>query len=466
MVVLLLAAVTVTTAKNEELDEKQIEGLRSVMKFTPGRARGYGENLLRFYGRNPDFVAAIGHVFLQNGRIDDAEYFYKVGCRQERIATSVINLGGDIELAKNNRDGAVRYYERAIYFDKRDPEGYMRYAKLFVKDDPDRAVAKLRQLQPYRQDELVRRKTAEVFYTANKFRETIDTYAAMPTDSLLRDDLVMLAMSQYFLQDYSGCLTTALRADSLYENETVFKRLVMYTNTELEHYDEAIAAADRFFGQTERSKLQYLDYIYYGYALNGKDRYKEAIASFNKALLLNDGERRDVVLKLSEAYQNIGDYAGAIDYYRRYMDMLQENERTPYVWFELGRLYYDQGTDEHIDSTLTQNKAIALTEADHIFEKITTTNPDSYLGYYWRARTNHALDAATEKGLAKPYYQKVIEILSSSGDNASALTESYKYLAYYYYKKSDKQSARKYVDKILYVAPTDQFAQQMAGALY
>jgi hypothetical protein len=91
--------------------------------------------------------------------------------------------------------------------------------------------------------------------------------------------------------------------------------------------------------------------------------------------------------------------------------------------------------------------------------------PDSYLGTYWRARTHVALDPETEKGLAKPYYLKVINLLDSNDEGTSQLMESYKYLAYYYYRKHDKDSCLIYVDKIMEIDPMDNYAQRLSSAL-
>lgn len=57
----------------------------------------------------------------------------------------------------------------------------------------------------------------------------------------------------------------------------------------------------------------------------------------------------------------------------------------------------------------------------------------------WRARTNSAMDPETTEGLAKPYYEKVAEMLLAKNEPRynSALIECYSYLGYYYLLKSD-----------------------------
>jgi tetratricopeptide (TPR) repeat protein len=66
-------------------------------------------------------------------------------------------------------------------------------------------------------------------------------------------------------------------------------------------------------------------------------------------------------------------------------------------------------------------------------------------------------------GLAKPYYQRVIEMTESKG--GSQLTEAYKYLAYYYYVKKDRENAHRYIDKILDIDPMDQYALRLSEVI-
>ena len=53
----------------------------------------------------------------------------------------------------------------------------------------------------------------------------------------------------------------------------------------------------------------------------------------------------------------------------------------------------------------------ALASADSVFQAIAVAAPDSYLGNFWRARANSALDPETTLGLAKPFYEEVATLL-------------------------------------------------------
>jgi tetratricopeptide (TPR) repeat protein len=423
--------------------------------------------------KDPDKLAALGTACLKKGDIAGAERYYDLCYHQKRITTSMICLAGDIALAKNDEQQADYHYGRAIYFDPRDPLGYWHYADMHKKKEPALAVAKLKQLRLYRDDCRVEHKIAEVWYAGNKVKEAAAAYDSIPIDSLNRDELVSYAMSTYLLQAYQKSADIALHGRSVSPRDLVFNRLVMYNYTDLKLYDKALEASVELFEHSERKAeadsvadrekktFTYLDYIYYGYVLNGNGRYEEGIAQFNHALELN-GDRTDVILAISKAYENVGDYPKAVEHYKLYMEKLPEEERTAYVVYELGRLYYAQGTSTQESKELTTEKRDALKLADQTFEEVDRMRPDSYLGVYWRARTNVALDPDTKRGLAKPYYQKVIEMTEKTG--GSQLTEAYKYMAYYYYVKKDQQNTLKYADKILDIDPTDSYALRLSTA--
>jgi len=433
---------------------------------------------------DPDVLARQGFAFLRQGNIPGAEECYSKGYKLKKITTSIISLAGDIALAKNDREQADYYYGRAIYFDPRDTTGYMHYMRMHQKTEPQLAVTKLQQLGRYRPDIGVDRLVAHVWYSGNKVKESLAAYDSVAIDSLSRDELVAYAMSAYLMKDFRKSLNVVAQGRRQWPGDLIFTRLAMYNHTELKEYDEALEAAWKFF-HPQPSTLHapsvtytYLDYIYYGYVHNGLGKYELGIEQFNKALQLEGGDRTDVLLAISKAYQNIGRYEQAVSYYQQYMAKLNREEVSAYVVYELGRLYYAWGTAkdttnhegaDSLEHKMTGAQApspaslAALKKADETFAEVARMRPDSYLGVYWQARTNVALDPETEKGLAKPYYQQVIEMTREKG--GSQLLEAYKYLAYYYYVKKDKLSAQQYIDKILDVNPMDSYALRLSAVI-
>lgn len=107
-------------------------------------------------------------------------------------------------------------------------------------------------------------------------------------------------------------------------------------------------------------------------------------------------------------------------------------------------------------------QAANYTTADSIFCGLYQTKfPDQIYGYLWCARAKQAMDTAMTTGIAAPAYEKLAEMamkLDSVKYKAQVIS-SWTYLTTYYNDaKKDSKTALSYVEKILAIDPTNQFA--------
>lgn len=107
-------------------------------------------------------------------------------------------------------------------------------------------------------------------------------------------------------------------------------------------------------------------------------------------------------------------------------------------------------------------QAANYTTADSIFCGLYQTKfPDQIYGYLWCARAKQAMDTAMTTGIAAPAYEKLAEMamkLDSVKYKAQVIS-SWTYLTTYYNDaKKDSKTALIYVEKILAIDPTNQFA--------
>ena len=83
-----------------------------------------------------------------------------------------------------------------------------------------------------------------------------------------------------------------------------------------------------------------------------------------------------------------------------------------------------------------------------------------------RARVNGQMDPDQSKGLAKPYYEKLVELIGPKAEldntDKARLKESYHYLiSYYFIQKNDKETAKQYAQKMLVIDPENDIAKQV-----
>lgn len=125
-------------------------------------------------------------------------------------------------------------------------------------------------------------------------------------------------------------------------------------------------------------------------------------------------------------------------------------------YFNVGiNYYYGAVNVKPFDTTL-------LAKADGAFQKVIEAKPELGTGYYWRGQSNFAKDPQAQAGVAKPFYDKYIEI--SEVDPAkykATLINAYTYELLYYYFKEDKANIKVYADKLSAIDPNNTAVKQI-----
>ena len=413
--------------------------------------------------KNPELVIAVAHAFLDAGKLPEAEEYLTLAKKIDRQSADVSILEGDIAFARKDAGTACQMYEQAIYFNPKSEQAYLKLADIYKGANPQQAIEKLEQLKAVDPSSVqADKKLAEVYYMNNRFDKAAEAYARfIDTPEATENDLVKYAFALFLNHKFDKSLEIANKGLQRNARHAAFNRLAMYNYTDMKRYDEAKKAADAFFGASDNADYSYLDYMYYGHLLNAIKMYDEAVIQYQKAIEL-DATKTDLWREISNAYEQKNDYTKAIDAYQKYYKSLSADKQTSDLQFQIGKLYYGKGTQgDTLTVSLDERKA-ALASADSVFAVIAQAAPDSYLGNFWRARANSALDPETTQGLAKPYYEEVATLLESKNDPHynSALIECYSYLGYYYLVANKLPESKDYWNKILAIDPANATAKR------
>jgi len=171
-----------------------------------------------------------------------------------------------------------------------------------------------------------------------------------------------------------------------------------------------------------------------------------AIVSLEKSLTMDSTQVDPNSLQGDLAMNRARNYKMAIRDYARLLSL----RKTPsYDYYNLGRAYYNNEE---------------LVKADTAFSNLIRLQPTKLIGYFWKARTLAAQDPESTQGLAKPSFEKVIEIGTPTPDkNRNELIEANSYLGYYWYLKADFHKSLKYWQEVLTLKPGDQRATEAVG---
>ena len=303
-------------------------------------------------------------------------------------------------------------------------------------------------------------------YTQNGFYpEAIEAYKKFfdGGDSTV-EDIKLYVQANYFTQQYDAAKELLVKGLAMQPNDFILNRLSMYTYNELKDYSNALSSAEKFFSIPLPKEVNYIiqDYMAYGNILSESGKKLEAIEQFKKAIELDPSKielNKEIAGILANEDMNIE----AADFYKKYIELKGEAAEAA-DFNQLARYYNYAGSALIADPENAENVAKGteyLKEADKYFGIVAERVPDSYLGYYQRAQVNARMDPNTEQGLAKPYYEKAVEVsLSKEDPNKRVLEEAYQYLSYYYYlqfdkskKAEDKALVKEYSEKLLEINP-------------
>lgn len=284
------------------------------------------------------------------------------------------------------------------------------------------------------------------------------------------EDITRYASVLYFAKKYDESIKLLEEGLSKEPDNYVLNRLLMYNLADTQQFEKGLPVADKFFSLSNGKEHIGKDYTTYAILLKEAKQFDKALEQYKKAMEV-DKESSEIYAEIADLYRASGDNAQAAEAYKKYIELLGENVEAK-NYYQLGYYYLNAATN--IDSSkvdAAQIKTLSasyLHSADSAFAIVIERLPESYTGYFYRARVNSLLDPDTELGLARPYYEKLVEVLTKKGDDEGSkdmLLESYKYLGYYFYLKEDKHNAINYWEKILSLSPGDSTAIQVLEQL-
>ncbi|MDR3351266.1 MAG: hypothetical protein LBN98_06485 [Prevotellaceae bacterium] len=424
--------------------------------------------------KNIRLPLAVAEAYAYVKNYAKAEEYIKLAKKTDAKNGLPYMLEGDILLEQDmekNRGAAGTKYDNAIYFSPGLVGAYMKSARIYMVINGAAALEKLEQIAAIASDFNGRfQLLGELHEIQGNSKGAAEHYGRFIEDGYFDEDhLLKYAGILYYDKQYDNVLSTIHQVLGKYPENLVANRLHAYALAKTTKGQESVDVLKNFMGNIPAEKIITQDYLCYAEELEENKQYAEA-ADYYKKVIQKDPARKQLLQNIGELYTKSQQPDSAIRYYNLYLDFLGEDNAA--IYFQLGRNYYNIAV---ADSLETQQEK--LQKADSVFARLTELAPASFLSYFWRARINSMLDPETTLGLAKPFYEKVIEIAAEQTDRYKReLIECYKYLGYYYYVQADAITAkhnnnasfarqeynltRDYFQKVLDLDPSDAVAQK------
>ena len=466
--------------------------------------------------KDVDVLVTVGRAFIAAGMFKQAEKMQADARKAASKNPAVYILEGDLILASNNmaieKTGeAGGKYEMATYFDENYPLGYLKTAQIYQRINSMLATRKLETLLEKNPNYTIAYGMLGKLYAQTGFYdkaiEMFEKYFDAGVYST--DDIEMYARVNYFSDLYDKAkelVNSGLQNDP---NHFVLNRYKTYISAKSKD-PNGLKDAEKFFSLRADTGYISLDYSMYAMILDNAQRHKEAFAQYDKAISI-DPSNIDIYNDAILAARKRRDFALAATYLKTQIEKKAELGRADDPDYAddiiditaLGYDYYSAGSSiskapemaaeymkekSIIDMLVMADPSLSaaqlagnveyfskafslyyLQKANEMFDALIARIPESYTGHRYKALTQHAINDDTEAGLAKPHYEKVVEILEKVDEltavNRRALLEAYNYLGYYFYMKNDRDNTILYWGKVLEIDPQNANAKLVLDAM-
>lgn len=440
------------------------KGRIALNKGNDAEAEGFFAKAKELAPKDAQVYIKIADAYVENGQQKNMKSTFEVLEVAKKLDSKnpkVYLLLGDAQLLLDN-DGskAIGFYDEAATLSPNSPMANVHTGALYEKARAyDLAFAEYNSaIQKDSTYAPSYRKLGDLYFKYNDYKNAelnYEKYLRLAGNSFSAK--VKYAKFLFLAKKYDKTITTIKEIQTVDNSLNILNRLLAYSYYETKQYPDGLVYIEKFLADAEAGQNQLLaqDFSYYGKLLSVANDDSVAIIQFKKALEI-DENLLDAYTDLANAYKKMGKFNEAIESQATKI----EKSKEPGIndLFALGQLYYGKGgvvTD-------SLDKSSSFVSADSIFTIITERMPTQVVGYVFRARANAGLDPKTNEGLAKPYYEKVVELGAADvARNKSYLIEANYYLAYFYFNTKVKADAIKYTEDVLAIDPAHEQSKNL-----
>ena len=443
---------------------------------------------------DPYFLIATGKILLEESKSEEAKGYFEQALEKTKYKRPEILLAvAKAQTASENGDAnyAIELLNKAIKKNKNDPTLYTELGKAYRKLNNGTEAFKA-----FRQAIEADKNFAEAYYLTGMIFRTqnnSDLYLEYFNRAIQADPNYAPAYYQLYYHYYFRNVNTAKEylekyialSDHKIENDYDYTDILYLTK----NYTQAIELAKKLI-ETDKEETPARIYKLIGYSYHESNDHSKAFdymyqyfdAAPDSILIAKDfilladlyAERQKIDTAIF--FYKVGtelekDSASLTKYYRTLADLAKQQKDYAERAIWLGKYYVSNQKSTNLDLFnwgLAWFQAGNYIKSDSVFAMYVDKYPTQVFGYYWRGRSNAAIDSTMEQGLAIPHYLKVVEIgeLDTTGNSKRKLIESYGYLAGYETNQNKNYSkAVEYFEKLLQLDPNNDQAKKYVQIL-
>lgn len=463
-------------------------------------------NLKKIVPPAPDYAFALAKIaesYIKEGKVDTslALPLIREAMKIDGKNRDVNLIAGDIYILVNDGTKAIYYYNQAEFADPQSPTAEMKIGNIYVKGRALQAAI------PYFEKAIelnanyapAYRELGQLYLSAQRFdqsKEYFKKYLDLTAGNIPAKTRYVNAL--FFAKDYDNVIKNVEDIFKVDKSRTYMNRIAGYSCYEKNppDYDRALAYMETLFKTVPADRILWKDYLYMARILAKKNqnypkladdlkgmeqqlekdksslstattaadktKFKASIADDNNKI----NNQKDLLAKANaEIDRAFGEYAKVLTFkpgdrsllteiasnynlFRRYdgvaktlSKLLDSTKDNTEDLMRIGRAYYN---------------AEKYKTADSVFTSIVAKLPDYIPAYLWIANTYSKMDPDLKQGLAKPKFEKLIEVAKTdSVKNAPAMMDAFGYLSYYHMMNTNFSKAKDYYNRMINLDPNN-----------
>jgi len=366
-----------------------------------------------------------------------------------KVDPAMMIVRGDVFLHSDQGGGeAMNSYDQAIAANPSFAQAYYKKGLLNVRSRNYNAAReslnKAVELDPSYAPAY--RELADMYYYAGQYDLALSSfqkYISLAEKSPATD--AQYASFLYLTKKYPEALAEVNKVLQSDPNNLTMNRLRPYLLYETGDYAGATAALETYMKVAPPDKIISEDLAYKYKIMSKTGKGSDAIAGINQLIKKDPSKACEFQDDLASIYANQKDYKGAANVYK----------------YKLNNCKGDLTDQFRLGVALTGDKQ--YTRADSVYSIILAAKPTYAPGYLARAKVNSYIDPEAKQGLAKPYYEKYIELSKAEGADPAkfkeGVVEANGYLGVYSFQKGDKAAALNYFEQVLAMDPDNKGAE-------
>ena len=437
--------------------------------------------------KNASVMIAVADAYIEVKQYSEAEKAIAKAKKINKNYVGIFMAEGDLYRSQENVGQAAKSYDTAISTNAKEKLAYLKSAELYKQVNPDVAFEYLDRLIAVDSEYIpAYALMGDINRGKGRYQQALKAYEKFISISgvpLLQHQ--RYAELLYFTDQFDKSLQEINYVLSKEPDNVVMHRLQAYNNFKLENYELGTQQMDAFMQSVPKDQLIYLDYFTYGQLLMKVKRTEDALVAFQNAIAL-DNTKIEIYKEMAGVYLSLANYPQMIEQYEKYFEAEPNATLVDWLMYANGTYAFaakfvsaDYKATPISPEQKTTDDALfysLIEKANKAYDRIIELRPTAYQAYRGKARSNALVDLKEQeetgtsvmKGVAKPHYEKAIEVMLASNENGERnrdILEGYRYLASYYLLLDDKENAGVYFKKILEIDPDNAEAKNALEVL-